>query len=174
MSSGTVAVEEFPSADEIDKKSANPKLTESQPPILLIASLWLFNAIFCACKVQFTRNLQGVFISFNIQDVMLTMFAAWMMHKGLATRHIELIYPWVIVILYGLYFNHYNSLRRMMTVLKASRYSTGLPWTALFLMSIALGLKVILVMRTLQLSTNLWYRRRWRRAFTKFSFEEKF
>ncbi|KAH1016437.1 hypothetical protein HUJ04_007655 [Dendroctonus ponderosae] len=95
-----------------------------------------------------------------MQDVVLIVFTAWMLHKGLSTRNIAFIFPWVVVTLYGLYFNHYKSLRRMMLILKTVRQTTGLPWLALFLTSIGLGLRVILILRTLQLSANLWYRRK--------------
>lgn len=66
----------------------------------------------------------------------------------------------------------------MMAILKTVRQSTGLPSVALFLTSIGLGLyelsdikkmdyllcflglRVILTLRILQLSANLWYRRK--------------
>lgn len=51
----------------------------------------------------------------------------------------------MIVTMYGLYFNHYKSLRRMMAILKTIRHSTGLPWVALFLSAIGLGLLPLLL-----------------------------
>ncbi|XP_066261704.1 uncharacterized protein [Euwallacea similis] len=133
----------------------------------MIASLWLFQSIFSACKIEFTGNLQGASISFNIQDVLLIMSTAWMMHKGLCMRNTTLILPWVVVTLYGLYFNHYKSLLKMVAVLRAVRHSSGLPWVALFLTSISLGLRVIFILRTLLLSANLWYRRKLEKKLCK-------
>ncbi|XP_050308587.1 uncharacterized protein LOC126744994 [Anthonomus grandis grandis] len=161
MSSSTIAVNEglYGREDSVFK-SSTPKFEEPKPSVLYLTSLWLFQSIFSACKMEFSSNIQGVTVSFNIQDVVLIAFAAWMLHRGLSTRNIALIFPWVIVTLYGLYFNQYRSIKRMMSILKAVRNSTGLPWMALIIISVGLGLRVILILRTLQASANLWYRRK--------------
>ncbi|KAF7278671.1 uncharacterized protein LOC143195827 [Rhynchophorus ferrugineus] len=144
--------------DEINMKL--PKFQEPKSSTLLLLSLWIFQSIFSACKMEFYANMQGISISFNIQDVILISFAAWMLHKGLSSRNIALIFPWVIVTLYGLYYNHYRSLRRMTALLKSVRLSSALPWIALFLTAVGLVLRMILTIRTLQLSANLWYRKK--------------
>ncbi|XP_066147097.1 uncharacterized protein [Euwallacea fornicatus] len=167
MNSETLAVQRHPPRHQISQKGVDGKFTESEPSVLLMASLWLFQSIFSACKIEFIGNLQGAAISFNVQDVLLLMSAAWMMHKGLCMRKTTLIFPWVVVTLYGLYFNHYKSLRKMVAVLRTVRYSTGLHWVALVLMSVSLGLRVIFILRTLLLSANLWYRRKMEKKLCK-------
>ncbi|KAL1489180.1 hypothetical protein ABEB36_014118 [Hypothenemus hampei] len=161
MSLSTLALNQGQYTQEkIGFQSSLPKFQEPRPPIILVASLWLFQSIFSACKIDFNGSFQGIAVSFNMQDVALIAFSAWMLHKGLSTRNIALVFPWIIVTLYGLYFNHYKSLMRMMSILKTVRHSTSLPWMTLFLTSIGLGLRIILILRTLQLSANLWYRKK--------------
>ncbi|KAJ8970250.1 hypothetical protein NQ317_017612, partial [Molorchus minor] len=88
-------------------------------------------------------------------------------------RNVALVFPWVIVTLYGLYYNHYKSLSKMTTVLRSVRHATGLPWLALFVTSIGLGkylkyprpksitvLRVFLVLKVLHLAAHLWYRKK--------------
>ncbi|VEN60209.1 unnamed protein product, partial [Callosobruchus maculatus] len=121
-------------------------------PSLLIVSLWLFSSMFSAAKIEFTSNvtvlkrrklyqpfIAGISIAFNMQDVVLIAFASWMLHRGLASRNIALVFPWVIVTLYGLYYNHYKSVSKMAAVLRHIRYVTAVPWLALLAISIGLG-----------------------------------
>ncbi|XP_030751942.1 uncharacterized protein LOC115879314 [Sitophilus oryzae] len=159
MSSSTLALKNNPTNyEELNLKC--PKFQEPKSPALLLTSLWLFQSIFSACKMDFYTNVQGISITFNIQDVVLISFAAWMLHKGLSSRNIALILPWIIVTLYGLYYNHYRSLRRMTVILRAVRLASPFPWIALFLTAVGLGLRMALTLRTLQLSANLWYRKK--------------
>ncbi|KAJ8922969.1 hypothetical protein NQ315_001515 [Exocentrus adspersus] len=157
MSSSTIVIKNpVPNFPDSTLKSLN----EQKSPALLIVSLWLFSSIFSAAKTDFSSNTTGVSIAFNMQDVVLIAFSSWMLHRGLATRSSALIFPWVIVTLYGLYFNHYRSLSKMMTVLRHVRHATALPWIAIFITAVGLVLRVVLTVRILQLSANLWYRRK--------------
>jgi len=101
MSTSTVQLQETFTSEEIGLQALDPKFLEPKPPVLLVASMWLFQSIFSACKMEFTGNLQGelsssfssvryvtftgISVSFNMQDVVLIAFTAWMLHKGLAT-----------------------------------------------------------------------------------------
>lgn len=104
MSTSTVELQETFTSEEIGLQALDPKFLEPKPPVLLVASMWLFQSIFSACKMEFTGNLQGgssiihfsfscfgyivfagISVSFNMQDVVLIAFTAWMLHKGLAT-----------------------------------------------------------------------------------------
>ncbi|XP_074036064.1 uncharacterized protein [Leptinotarsa decemlineata] len=157
MSSSTIVIKTPPNYPDSVLK-ANP--LEQKSSKLLISSLWLFSSVFSAAKIDFSANVTGISFSFNIQDVLLVSFAAWMLHKGLATRNVALIFPWILAALYGLYYNHYKSLSRMAAVLKHVRHTTALPWIALSTTALGLVLRVILIMRILQLSANLWYRKK--------------
>nr|CAH7742847.1 unnamed protein product [Callosobruchus chinensis] len=147
-------------------------------PALLIFSLWMFSSIFSATKIEFTSNvtvlkrrklyqpfIAGISIAFNMQDVVLIAFASWMLNRGLASRNIAVVFPWVIVTFYGLYYNHYMSISRMAAVLRHIRYVTAVPWLALLTISIGLVVRVILTLRVLQLSANLWYRKKLEKEF---------
>ncbi|XP_050501954.1 uncharacterized protein LOC126881623 [Diabrotica virgifera virgifera] len=127
---------------------------------LLSSTLWLVSSMYSAAKLDFSSNMAGVSIGFNLQDVLLIILTAWMLNKGLATRNVALIFPWVIAATYGLYYNHYKSLVRMTSTLKPIKHATPIPWIALFVTSMGLVLKAILIFRILQLSANLWYRKK--------------
>ncbi|XP_056640590.1 uncharacterized protein LOC130895391 [Diorhabda carinulata] len=136
-------------------------ISSTQPKSkLMVSSLWIFSSIFSAAKIDFSSNLTGISIGFNLQDVLLIMFTAWMLQKGLTTRNFVLILPWVIGTGYGLYYNHYKSFMRMAGLLKHVRHATSLPWIAIFFASVALVLRALLILRILQLSANLWYRKK--------------
>ncbi|XP_023311436.1 uncharacterized protein LOC111692011 [Anoplophora glabripennis] len=158
MSSSSTIVIKNPAPNFPD--TALKSLNEQKSPALLVVSLWLFSSIFSAAKTDFSSNTTGISIAFNMQDVVLVAFSAWMLLRGLSTRSAALIFPWVIVTLYGLYFNHYKSLSKMMTVLRHVRHATALPWIALFVTAVGLVLRVLLTLRILQLSANLWYRKK--------------
>ncbi|CAH1973836.1 unnamed protein product [Acanthoscelides obtectus] len=155
MSSSTIMIKS-PSPNYQDIRH----LQEYKFPTLLVFSLWTFSSMFSAAKIEFSSNVTGISVAFNMQDVVLIAFASWMLHRGLATRNIALIFPWVIVTFYGLYYNHYKSVSKMATILRHIRYVTAVPWLALFAISIGLVLRVILTLRILQLSANLWYRKK--------------
>nr|CAI5826269.1 unnamed protein product [Callosobruchus analis] len=154
------------SSSTIMIKSPSPNFPEIRhmqdykSPSLLIFSLWIFSSMFSAAKIEFTSNVTGISIAFNMQDVALIAFASWMLHRGLASRNIALVFPWVVVTFYGLYYNHYKSVSKMAAVLRHIRYVTAVPWLALLAISIGLVLRVILTLRVLQLSANLWYRKK--------------
>ncbi|KAJ8956675.1 hypothetical protein NQ318_014030 [Aromia moschata] len=165
MSSSTIVIKN--PGPNLQDGILKAKLAEQKSPTLLIITLWVFSSIFSAAKIDFSSNVTGISISFNMQDVVLIAFSAWMLHRGLSTRNVALIFPWVIVTVYGLYYNHYKSLSKMLGVLRSIRHTTGLPWIALFITSIGLGkynkttlLRVVLILRIIQLSANLWYRRK--------------
>nr|CAH7761760.1 unnamed protein product [Callosobruchus chinensis] len=122
-------------------------------PALLIFSLWMFSSIFSATKIEFTSNvtvlkrrklyqpfIAGISIAFNTQDVVLIAFASWMLNRGLASRNIAVVFPWVIF--YGLYYNHYTSISRMAAVLRHIRYVTAVPWLAVLAISIGLVVRL--------------------------------
>ncbi|KAJ8934020.1 hypothetical protein NQ314_013656 [Rhamnusium bicolor] len=159
MSSSTIIIKN-PVPTIQDGTILKTKFPEHKSSALLIISLWVFSSIYSAAKTDFSSNATGISIAFNMQDVVLIVFAAWMLHRGLATRNVALIFPWVIVTLYGLYYNHYKSLSKMMSVLRHIRHASALPWVALFITAIGLVLRVILTLRILQLSANLWYRKK--------------
>lgn len=50
-----------------------------------------------------------------------------------------MVFPWIVVTLYGLHYNHYKSLTKMTRVLRLNRNSTALPWLALFMTGFGLG-----------------------------------
>ncbi|KAG5876630.1 hypothetical protein JTB14_005046 [Gonioctena quinquepunctata] len=157
MSSSTIVIKNPPNYPGSVLKT---NVLEQKSPTLLISSLWLFSSIFSAAKIDFSTNVTGVSVAFNVQDAVLISFSAWVLHRGLSSRNIALIFPWIMVTLYGLYYNHYRSLSRMMTILKHVRHATALPWIALSTTAIGLVLRVILILRILQLSANLWYRKK--------------
>ncbi|CAH1112666.1 unnamed protein product [Psylliodes chrysocephalus] len=127
---------------------------------LLITTLWLFSSIFSAAKIDFNANITGISIGFNLQDVILVTLTAWMLHRGFTSRTVALIFPWVSATMYSLYYNHYKSLSRMIRILRHVKHATALPWIALFAATVGLVLRVVLVLRILQLSANLWYRKK--------------
>lgn len=59
MSTSTVELQETFTSEEIGLQALDPKFLEPKPPVLLVASMWLFQSIFSACKMEFTGNLQG-------------------------------------------------------------------------------------------------------------------
>ncbi|XP_060522381.1 uncharacterized protein LOC132699593 [Cylas formicarius] len=129
-------------------------------PTLLLTSLWLFSAINSAAKVEFFTNMTGVAVTFNMQDVLLIAFTSWMLHRGLSTRNVALIVPWLVFTLYGIYYNQYKSLVQMLSILRSIRHVSSLAWIAIGISFLGLVLRAILAVRTLQLSTNLWYRKK--------------
>ncbi|CAH0563471.1 unnamed protein product [Brassicogethes aeneus] len=127
---------------------------------LLILSLWLFACIFSVAKSEFSSNMTGISISFNMQDVLFMGFACWLLHKGLSSRNVILVIPWMTMTIYSLYYNHYRGITKMILILKHSRSHQTLPWLALLISTIGLFIRVLLTLRILQLSANLWYRKK--------------
>ncbi|CAG9862445.1 unnamed protein product [Phyllotreta striolata] len=155
MSSETIVIKKH----GVDRTMKSPN-TDSTKSKLLISTLWIFSSLYSSAKIDFNANITGISIGFNLQDVILVALTAWMLHKGVTTRTIALIFPWVSATAYSLYYNHYKSLMKMTRILKHVKNTTALPWIALFATTVGIVLRVVLVLRILQLSANLWYRKR--------------
>lgn len=138
---------------------AAPRKSDAQGAVV-VTTLWIIAAIFACARTDPSPNGTGVLVSLTVQDVLILCTASWLLYKSLCARSIILAVPWIIVMMYSIYFTHYKSILKMVYAFKSSKIYAPLPWMTVCLSGIALFIRSILTFRVLQLSTYLWYRKR--------------
>ncbi|RZC35893.1 uncharacterized protein BDFB_006605 [Asbolus verrucosus] len=101
--------------------------------------IWTFSGLYAAAKTNFSPNITGVSVSFAVHDLLLMFLTSLLLYKGLTSRNIILLLPWMGMTLHTLYYNHYLGLINNFTTLKGVKKLSWLPWINLSVNTVLLS-----------------------------------
>lgn len=124
--------------------------------------LWLAIGFINAAYTDISPHATGISITINTADALGMLIANLLLIRGLEHSNQLLVMPWLATSAWSMYNCHYRSIRKIVHVLHVTKITKTLPWIAIGLDCIALGLRALLTFRIMKLMINQWYQKKLR------------